>query len=96
MMAKNRENRYRNPDDLLIDFKCLLQGERPMIASAKAESLASLAEGEVTEEEIHSGIPESEMMKLAALVNSRNNILAALSVLLGLSVVTNLVFLLMK
>src|SRR5262249_84471 len=28
MMAKNRENRYRNPDDLLIDFKCLLQGER--------------------------------------------------------------------
>ena len=36
MMAKNRENRYRNPDDLILDLKCLLQGESPMIAGAEA------------------------------------------------------------
>ena len=29
MLAKNRENRYRNPDDLILDLKCLLQGESP-------------------------------------------------------------------
>ncbi len=27
MMAKNRENRYRNPDDLILDLKCLLAGD---------------------------------------------------------------------
>ena len=27
MMAKNRDSRYRNPDDLILDLKCLLQGE---------------------------------------------------------------------
>src|SRR5918997_1299830 len=33
MMAKNRENRYRSPEDLILDLKCLLQGESPMIAA---------------------------------------------------------------
>ena len=50
MMAKNRENRYRNPDDLILDLKCLIQGERPMIAEQKASALAGLTEGEVSEE----------------------------------------------
>ena len=35
MMARNRDNRYRNPDDLILDLKCLLQGESPMIAGGK-------------------------------------------------------------
>ena len=46
MMAKNRENRYRNPDDLILDLKCLLQGESPMIAGQKPDALAVLAEGD--------------------------------------------------
>ncbi len=45
MMAKNRENRYRNPDDLILDLKCLLQGESPMIAGQKPDALAVLAAG---------------------------------------------------
>src|SRR4051794_31780082 len=46
MMSKNRENRYRNPDDLILDLKCLLAGDSPMIAGQKPETLATLAEGE--------------------------------------------------
>ena len=28
MMAKNRDKRYRNPDDLILDLKCLLNRAR--------------------------------------------------------------------
>ena len=49
MMAKNRENRYRNPDDLILDLKCLLQGDSPMIAGQKPDTLAVLADGESEE-----------------------------------------------
>ncbi|MBX6314559.1 MAG: serine/threonine protein kinase, partial [Isosphaeraceae bacterium] len=96
MMAKNRENRYRNPDDLLLDLKCLAQGERPMIAEQKADALESLAEGEFTDDVGVSHASESEMIEMAGIVNSRNNIIAALAVILGLSVVTNIVVLLMR
>lgn len=48
MMAKNRDNRYQTPDDLLIDLECLLAHEPPKIAREKMDlaSLQSLAEGE--------------------------------------------------
>ena len=39
MLAKNREHRYSTPDDLILDLKCLFQGESPMIAAQKPESL---------------------------------------------------------
>jgi eukaryotic-like serine/threonine-protein kinase len=97
MMAKNRENRYRNPDDLLLDLKCLAQGERPMIAEQKADALASLAEGELTDDGGPvGGASEAEMIEMASYINSRTNIIAALAALLGLSVVTNIVVLLMR
>ncbi len=101
MMAKNRENRYRNPDDLILDLKCLLQGERPMIADQKADALSNLAEGDFDEpaEPSRGGgghVSEVEKMEMAALVNSRSNLIAALAILLGLSVVTNVLFLVIK
>ena len=101
MMAKNRENRYRNPDDLILDLKCLLQGETPMIAAQKADSLASLAEGDADEDGgCHRGgggvASESEKRQMAALVNMRANVIAALAILLGVSVVTNVLFLVIK
>ena len=46
MMAKNRDNRYRNPDDLILDLKCLIQGESPMIAAQNPDTLALLVKGE--------------------------------------------------
>ncbi len=94
MMAKNRDDRYRNPDDLILDLRCLLQGERPMIAERKANSLDSLAEGDATDDEGGGGLAsEQEKEEMAAYVNSRTNIIAALAVILGLSLVTNLLLL---
>jgi serine/threonine protein kinase len=97
MLAKNRENRYASPDDLILDLKCLLQGEAPMIAGQKLDSLASLAEGDVTDD----GGPVSyasddEKSEMAGYVNSKNNLIAAIGVLLGISVLTNVLLLLVK
>jgi serine/threonine-protein kinase len=99
MLAKNRDDRYRTPDDLLLDLKCLVAGDPPMIASQKTEALASLAEGDADDYDGGAGgagATEAEMIEMAAYVNSRTNIIAGLAILLGLSVVTNVLFLLMK
>lgn len=97
MMAKNREERYRDPDDLILDLKALLAGDPPMIAAQKAEALESLAEGDMDEGGAYGGgASESEKEEMAAYVNNRNNMIAGLALLLGLSVVTNVLFLMMK
>jgi serine/threonine-protein kinase len=53
MMAKDRKQRYRSPDDLIIDLECLLNGEPPKLARQRIEAatLRELAEGEAEEEE---------------------------------------------
>jgi len=93
MMAKNREARYRNPDDLILDLKCLLQGERPLLAEQKAETLSHLSKGEAGEREGGTGATEGQLIEIAAYLNSRNTLITALAILLGLSIVSNLVFL---
>ena len=45
MLAKNREHRYSTPDDLILDLKCLFQGESPMIAGAEAGESRSARSG---------------------------------------------------
>jgi serine/threonine-protein kinase len=89
MMAKNRENRYATPDDLLLDLKCLLRGESPMIAAQEAESLASLSAGESSE--IERGPSAGEMVEMAGYVNSRHTIIAGLAVVLAISILTNFI-----
>ncbi len=97
MMARNRDNRYRNPDDLILDLKCLLQGESPMIAGGKSDSLAGLAEGDVSDDEPEgSPVAEAERIEMASYVNNRNTIIAALAAFLGVSVLTNVLLLLNK
>ena len=94
MMAKNRENRYRNPDDLMLDLKCLLQGERPLLAEQKAETLASLDQGDTTQVEGETiGATQTQLAELASYVNSRSTIITALAILLALSIVSNVIFL---
>ena len=53
MMAKDRKQRYRNPDDLIVDLECLLNGEPPKLARQRIEAgtLQELAEGEADEDE---------------------------------------------
>ena len=96
MMAKNRENRYRNPDDLILDLKCLLGGERPLLAEQKASTLAKLDQGETRQGEGGEGgggASEAQLVEIAGYVNAKDRIITALLTLLGLSIVTNVVFL---
>src|SRR5262249_16308188 len=53
MMAKKRNDRYRAPDDLIIDLECLYHGDPPKIARQRLEAstLADLAQGEEDEED---------------------------------------------
>ena len=48
LMARNREDRYRNPDDLIFDLARMLRGARPAIAEFPPEAFAPLAMGEAT------------------------------------------------
>jgi serine/threonine-protein kinase len=51
MLAKDRRQRYRNADDLIIDLECLLAEEAPKLARQhiEASTLHELAEGEAEE-----------------------------------------------
>jgi eukaryotic-like serine/threonine-protein kinase len=90
MMAKNREHRYQNPDDLILDIKCLQRGESPMIAGQKPETLEALSEGEF-DEQYRRGASEDELVELASYVKNRNNVIATMAMLLAVSVITNLI-----
>ena len=92
MLAKNREHRYSTPDDLILDLKCLIQGESPMIAGQRPESLEALVHGEVDDDVVRGANPE-DMVELASVVNSRNHIIATVAMLLAVSVITNVILL---
>lgn len=99
MMAKNRENRYRNPDDLLLDLKALLEGNPPVIASQKADALDSLSEGEsadADQEALLSADAAAELEEMAGYVRSRNHVITALAVILAVSVLANVVGIVMR
>jgi hypothetical protein len=89
MLAKNREQRYQTPDDLILDIKCLQRGESPMIAGQKPETLLALAEGE--SDDNARGPSEEQLVELASYVNNRNNIIATIAMLLAVSVITNVI-----
>ena len=92
MLAKNREHRYATPDDLILDLKCLIQGEFPMIAGQNPDSLLALTQGESDHEEPQE-TEEQQMIELAGIVNSRNQIIVAIAMLLAVSVITNVILL---
>jgi serine/threonine protein kinase len=90
MMAKNREQRYQTPDDLILDIKCLQRGESPMIAGQKPETLLALAQGE-SDVVAPRGASEEELVELASYVNNRNHLIATMAIFLAVSVITNLI-----
>src|SRR5438270_3741977 len=49
MLAKDRDARYRNPDDLILDLECLSRGEPPRIASDRTDAISLLAEAEASD-----------------------------------------------
>jgi serine/threonine-protein kinase len=86
MMLKDRNQRYRNPDDLIGDLECLLRGEPPKLARQRIEeaTLRQLVEGE--EEEEGSNKPAGLPWMWAGVLGA----------LLVLSLVGNLLLLLVK
>ena len=97
MMARNRENRYRDPGDLIIDLEALINGERPVIAEQKSDTLAALAEGEDAEDEDYDSVgpamTDAEREELAGIVNSRNTVITILAILLGLALLADVLLL---
>jgi serine/threonine-protein kinase len=87
-MAKDREQRYRSPDDLILDLECLLNGKPPKLARERIETatLEQLSRGEADEDE-ESGTTRLRGMNLLPWT-------IVLGVLLGLSLLTNLFLLL--
>src|SRR5262249_48754961 len=83
MMAKDREQRYRHPDDLIIDLEYLLSGQPPRLARQRIQAamLEQLAEGEAEEE------------KPPPTTESSLPWIAILGGLLGLSLLINLLLL---
>jgi serine/threonine protein kinase len=53
MMAKDRNQRYRTPEELILDLECLLSNQPPKLARQRIEAamLQELAEGEAEEED---------------------------------------------
>ncbi|MGP0066115.1 MAG: serine/threonine protein kinase [Isosphaeraceae bacterium] len=93
MMAKNREHRYHTPDDLILDLKCLMRDESPMIAGQKPETLQALAEGESDTPYEQQGASEEQMVEMASYVNNRNQIIYTMAMILAVSVITNVILL---
>jgi serine/threonine-protein kinase len=92
MMAKDRGERYRTPDDLIIDLECLLNGEPPKLARQRigAGTLQALAEGETEEPNRRRARRPPEPPGVPWVW------VAVLGGLLGLSVLVNLILLSMK
>ena len=70
-----------------------------MIAGQKTDSLAGLAEGDVSEDEAADVLDwsdEAERVEMAGYINGRNTIIAALAAFLGLSILTNILVLLTR
>jgi serine/threonine-protein kinase len=92
MMAKDRDQRYRSPDDLIFDLECLLNNEPPKMARKKIESsaLQGLAEGEEEEETEEDEVPAGGPPGGAWLW------IGVLGAALGLSLLGNLLLLLRR
>jgi serine/threonine-protein kinase len=92
MMAKERDQRYANPAELIIDLECLLRGEPPRLARHRSQysALAQLAAGEVADDEDEvECVPFDRPAPRSALW------LIVLAVLLGFSTLLNIVLLLL-
>ena len=88
MMAKEKAQRYKSTDDLIIDLECLLNGKSPKLARSKiqAGTLEGLAEGDEEEEDGPGSRASTTQVVWLAVLGS----------LLGLSVLANLILLLRR
>jgi serine/threonine-protein kinase len=90
MMAKDRRQRYRSPEDLIIDLECLLAGQPPKLARQRIQqgTLEQLAEGASDEDEEESSSGPNDAYPLSWII--------ALATALGISLLINLIFLIRR
>jgi serine/threonine-protein kinase len=90
MMAKDREARYRTPDDLILDLESLLRGEPPKISTPRADALSVLAGGE---DDAFDDVAPAPLVRQSgpAAAHGPNTAVVVLSVLLAASVLLNVV-----
>ena len=97
MMEKNRDKRYATPDDLIVDLKALLEGERPMIAEGKSDPLEGLHSGDVADDApLHRRVTDVERQRMTAALSTSRTIALVLGVLLTASALANIVMLTMR
>ncbi len=86
MMAKNRENRYNDVDELLIDLELLLQGDPPLHARKKfdVKELQTLENGELLEEDA----------RIQEIRTQYRSIILTMVAILGISVLLNIILIL--
>src|SRR5262249_1721066 len=95
MMSKDREGRYRNPSDLIIDLECLTKGQPPKIATHRVDALSALAEGSTAGEDDLYESPAGGT-RVVTRSGGPGTAVVVLSVLLAISVLLNLVQLLSR
>jgi len=86
MMAKDRSQRYRTPDDLILDLECLLNGEPPRLARERIAAALAESEQDEADEEDEPAASEAEGMSVVWLI--------VLGALLAVSAAINVVLLL--
>jgi serine/threonine-protein kinase len=98
MMAKNPNQRYQSPRDLIIDLDCLLTGKPPRLARSQIQTgvLAGLGDGDAAEE----SDPESEDDEAGPRTPARAGVdplwVGVLGALLGISLLVNLLLMVLR
>lgn len=87
MMAKNRDDRYKNMEEVMVDLQAVREGRSPLVARQKfnVEALEQLEEGMAIEsegDEAGEGYSEEQLAKYRMFII----ILGVLSAILGLAV----------
>ena len=90
MMARNREERYQTPAELILDLECLLAGEPPKLARQRSQylTLEQLVRGETLGPAAQETVTDD-----APLAEGRDPWLIGLSIALALSILLNLILL---
>ena len=95
MMSKDRDARYRTPDDLILDLECLERGEGPRIASPRTDALSALSGGDAADDGVSSvALGPAPARKSASAATGVSTIV--LSILLAISVLLNVILLLRR
>ncbi|MFO0952358.1 MAG: serine/threonine-protein kinase [Isosphaeraceae bacterium] len=91
LMTKDRDARYRTPEDLILDLECLQRNEPPRIAAHRVDHLSALAEASEDEAEDDLGFTSPSRPASAAASAGPSTAVIVLSALLAVSVLLNIV-----